>query len=87
MHATSVHFHALPGMRFDAFEIHTILKDSQGEHQLCHGDAIPEDADVFFTLFGHVSGEGLHSIADNKDFAPIQELALDLGAKPCFAAA
>ena len=67
------------GHHFNTLEVNTCIGDTSGVHQLASGDELPEDITPFYSLYGHISGEGLECIGDFTTFEAACDVAVKLG--------
>ncbi|MGH7194055.1 MAG: hypothetical protein ACREJM_11070 [Candidatus Saccharimonadales bacterium] len=64
--------HQLPAA-FDAYEVHGVRAYGRGVNRYC--EQVPDDQAQFFSLFGHIPGQGLECIGDFKSRALAEEVA------------
>ncbi len=50
--------------RFDGYEIHGVREFGKGKHRHC--EQVPDDEAQFWSLYGHIPGQGLDCIGDFK---------------------
>lgn len=78
--AQSALFELPHGNGFDTLEVHTVYEDhDQHVEQIAAGDEIPDDCPHYWSLYGHVTGEGLHCIGDFNSFEAACDMATKLG--------
>jgi len=58
--------------RFDDYEVHGVREYGRGKHRYC--EQAPDKEARFWSLFGHVPGQGLDCIGDFKPRALAEEI-------------
>ena len=64
--------HELP-TPFDNYEVHGIRRFGRGQNRHC--EQVPDEEAQFFSLFGHIPGQGLECIGDFNSRALAEEVA------------
>jgi hypothetical protein len=62
-------------VRFDAYEVHGVREFDDGAGKYC--EQVPDDEAEFWSLYGHIPGQGLECIGDFKT----RELAEEVNAR------
>jgi hypothetical protein len=64
---------------YDALEVHTVICDRYSCEALIEGAEIPEDhEDVSWSIYGHLTGQGLECIGDFISFEAACEIAMKI---------
>ncbi len=58
--------------RFDGYDIHGVRESDDGGGKYC--EQVPDNEAEFWSLYGHISGQGLECIGDFKTRAHAQEI-------------
>jgi hypothetical protein len=67
---------------FDAYEIHGVRKFGKGKDRYC--EQVPDDEAQFWSLYGHIRGQGLDCIGDFKTRQHAEEVYARITGQPYY---